>query len=114
MQTVMPSRVIDCARSQGAEGHNDKQSGSPALDIRFKEGDLDNQRSEQNNPKRLREVAAVEMAVAYLNGTQNPQREDMSAVDHDPIWLGLTLPDKPDTRQATETGVFGLGAKKRS
>src|ERR1700722_9841037 len=83
MQTVMPSREIESDRSQGAEGHTDSQSGSLAFHIRFKEGDLDNQRSEQNNPKRLREVAAVEMAVAYLNGTNNPQHEEMSEVDND-------------------------------
>ena len=75
---------------------------------------MNNQSSEPNNPKRLREVVAIELAVAYLNGTSSPQGEDMRGIDNDPTWLGLTLPDKPDTRHAAGTRVVGVGAKKQS
>jgi hypothetical protein len=40
METVMPNREIESARSQGAEGHPDRKSGSLALAIRFKGGPL--------------------------------------------------------------------------
>jgi hypothetical protein len=75
---------------------------------------LDNHRSELINPKRLREVAAVELAVAYLDGTSSPHGEDMRGIDNDPTWLGLTLSDKPSTPHTAETEMVGVGAKKRS